>query len=693
MIRPARPTLAEVPLADLSVRLPKCHWPTYPLQLETGGPVVFDADRRLSNVAREFAAAVAQEDWPDAQRTVARHLAESGVAAASQLIRHPDDPDRMVTLPVLVAATLRDHPAYRDALQGDAADRGRLRMRSVAAAGDAKGMEVAAVEFAGTPAAAEAHEWLAARAMAAGDIAAAREHAVAGRAWADADTAGRLVSIEALAEALGSAGVRTKPQAGLPDAPAADIAAVVAQAPARSPVAEQPPPPGDLEATKRLDLDASPAKEGYSSHADSLRNPIDERLYVFIAPPFFRQRLDWGAEVCTIAAAPGRLLVNNRIELVSLDPATAAVQWRLPPGPKSGGLDSLGPGLVAMRPCCDDRHAYLRRLAHGNAPTVAAVRLADGTVAWESTATAPHPPISDPVLVDGGLQFFELRPGVTDELTFVVVDPISGARRMQKTVGVVQSGWRVRRAKYDERNIESGDCQVTAADGRLYVTIGGSVFCCDADGQLRWTRHLPWLAADVDGWWRYQAQTPPLVHDGRVFLIQPGFPGIAAVDAADGQLLWKQPLEGPRRLVGIAGAGAAARLVVETAEGILACDPRDGSTRMLLEARDGPGDFWLGIAPTRLVGPPLATADGHVIAMVQQRRADTAATGVLDVAVVWVDVATGGVQKTAEVPSLAGKPPWAGPLAVAEGRLWTLAFANAADMRRALWELAPKPAP
>jgi outer membrane protein assembly factor BamB len=663
------------------------------LQLETGGPVVFDADRRLSNVAREFAAAVAQEDWPDAQRTVARHLAESGVAAASQLIRHPDDPDRMVTLPVLVAATLRDHPAYRDALQGDAADRGRLRMRSVAAAGDAKGMEVAAVEFAGTPAAAEAHEWLAARAMAAGDIAAAREHAVAGRAWADADTAGRLVSIEALAEALGSAGVRTKPQAGLPDAPAADIAAVVAQAPARSPVAEQPPPPGDLEATKRLDLDASPAKEGYSSHADSLRNPIDERLYVFIAPPFFRQRLDWGAEVCTIAAAPGRLLVNNRIELVSLDPATAAVQWRLPPGPKSGGLDSLGPGLVAMRPCCDDRHAYLRRLAHGNAPTVAAVRLADGTVAWESTATAPHPPISDPVLVDGGLQFFELRPGVTDELTFVVVDPISGARRMQKTVGVVQSGWRVRRAKYDERNIESGDCQVTAADGRLYVTIGGSVFCCDADGQLRWTRHLPWLAADVDGWWRYQAQTPPLVHDGRVFLIQPGFPGIAAVDAADGQLLWKQPLEGPRRLVGIAGAGAAARLVVETAEGILACDPRDGSTRMLLEARDGPGDFWLGIAPTRLVGPPLATADGHVIAMVQQRRADTAATGVLDVAVVWVDVATGGVQKTAEVPSLAGKPPWAGPLAVAEGRLWTLAFANAADMRRALWELAPKPAP
>jgi outer membrane protein assembly factor BamB len=663
------------------------------LQLEAGGPVVFDADRRLSNVAREFAAAVAQEDWPDAQRTVARHLAESGAAAASQLIRHPDDPDRMVTLPVLVAAALRDHPAYRDALLGDTAERGRLRVALLRAAGDAEGMAVAAVEFAGAPPAAEAEEWLATRALAAGDVSAAREHAMAGRAWADADTAGRLVSIEALAEALGGAGVRTKPQAGLPDAAAADIAAVVAQAPARNPVAEPPPPPGDLEATKRLDLDASPAKEGYSSHADSLRNPIDERLYVFIAPPFFRQRLDWGAEVCTIAAAPGRLLVTNRLELVSLDPATAAVQWRLPPGPKPGGLDSLGPGLVAMRPCWDDRHAYLRRLAHGNAPTVAAVRLADGTVAWESPATAPHPPISDPVLVDGGLQFFEVRSGFIDELVFVVLDPATGARKRERHVGNLQPRWRVRRAKFDDKNIEAGDCQVTVADGRLYATIGGCVLCCQADGRTQWARHLPWLAADVDGWWRYQAQTPPLVHDGKVFLMQPGFPGIAAVDAADGRLLWKQPLEGPRRLVGIAGAGAAARLVVETADGILACDPRDGSTRMLLEARDGPGEFWLGIAPTRLVGPPLATADGHVIAMVQQRRADTAATNMLDVAVVWVDVATGAVQKTAEVPSLAGKPPWVGPLAVADGRLWTLAFANAADMRRALWELAPKPAP
>ncbi|MFM8291370.1 MAG: PQQ-binding-like beta-propeller repeat protein, partial [Planctomycetia bacterium] len=664
------------------------------LQLETGGPVVFDADRRLSNVAREFAAAVAQEDWPDAQRTVARQLAESGAAAASQLIRHPDDPDRMVTLPVLIAEALRDHPAYRDALQGDAADRGRLRVAMLRAAGDAEGMAVAALEFAGVPPAAEAEEWLATRALAAGDAAAAREHAVAGRAWADADTAGRLASIAALAEALGSAGVRTMPQAGLPNAAAADIAAAVAQAPARNPVAEQSPKPGDLEATKRLDFNAAPAKGGgYSSHADSLGNPIDEQLHVFIRPPFFRQRLDWGAEVCTIAAAPGRLLVTNRLELVSLDPATAAVQWRLPAGPNPGGLEGLGPGLVAMRPCWDDRHAYLRRLALGNAPTVAAVRLADGTVAWESPATAPHPPISDPVLLDGGLTFFEVRPGFIDELVCVVLDPATGARKCERLIGNLQPKWRVRRAKYDDKNVEAGDCQVTVADGRLYATIGGCVLCCQADGRLRWTRQLPWLAADVDGWWRYQAQTPPLVHDGKVFLMQPGFPGIAAVDAADGRLLWKQPLVGPRRLVGLAGAGDAARLVVETGDGILACDPRDGSTRMLLEARDGPGDFWLGIAPTRLVGPPLATADGQVVAMVQQRRADTAATNMLDVAVVWIDVATGAIQKTAVVPALAGKPPWAGPLAVADGRLWTLAHEHAADMRRALWELAPTPVP
>ena len=661
-------------------------------QVEAGGPVVVDTDKRLTNMAGEFATSIAREDWADAQRVLARDAAEAGVAA-SALVDHPADPGLTLTLPVLVAAALRDNPGFHDFMRGEPEARGRLRLARVLAAGDAAGVAATPLEFAGTSAAAAANEWLAMRALAAGEFILAREYAEAGLESATPETTGRLVSIRALAGALGGGGPQGKPQADLPGVPVAAIAAVVAATPAGAVVAAEPPPrPAELEATKRLDLSGEPSKEGYSSHADSMRNaPIGESFRVFVAYPHHLQRLDWGAEVCSLTPAPGRLLVNNRVELVSVDPATGAVQWRLPPGAKPGGLDSLGPGLVPMRPCCDDRHAYLRRLAHGNAPTLAAVRLADGGIAWESPATGPHPPISDPVLMDGGLQFFELRPGLTDDLTFVVVDPVSGARRIERTVCSVRSAWRVRRFKYDSKNVEAGDCQVRVADGRLYVTIGGSALCCQADGRVRWARQLPWLSADVDGWWRYQAQTPPIVQDGRVFLMQPGFPGIAAVDAADGRLLWKTPLVGPRRLVGIAGTGDAARLVVETADGILACDPQDGTTRMLLESRDGPGDPWLGIAPTRLVGPPLATGDGGVIAAVQRRRPNTPNMILFDIDIVWVDAASGAVQKTATVPALAGTPPWVGPLATAGGRLWTLWFSNPADMRRALWELAPAP--
>jgi outer membrane protein assembly factor BamB len=665
-------------------------------QIRDGGPVVFDTDIRLTNAAKEFAAAIAHNDWSDAQRVLARCPAEA-VAAASKLVEHPADPGRLVTLPVLVAAAVRDRPGFRDFMRGEPEKRGRLRLSQLFAVRDAEGVSAAALEFAGTPAAANAHEWLAERSLSGGDFAIAREHAVAGLESATVETAGRLVSLRALAEALGGAGARGQPQAGFAGAAVADIAEVVAAAPVPAPIVDPTLQPADLEAAKRLDLNAEPAKERYSSHADSIRDaPIGEQFRKFIPPYFYLQRLDWGAEVCSLTPARGRLLVNNRVELVSVDSATGAVQWRLPPGATPGGLDSLGPGLVPMRPCCDDRHAYLRRLAHGHASTVAAVRLADGVIAWESPATSTHSPISDPVLVDGGLQFFEMRPGLNNELTFVVVDPTSGARRIERVVGVVLPGWQVRRHKHDGKNMESGDCQVRVADSRLFVTIGGSVFCCQANGQLRWARQLPWLSADLDGWWRYQAQTPPLVHDGKVFLMQPGFPGIAAVDAADGRLLWKMPLVGPRRLVGIAGAGDAARLVVETADGILACHPRDGTTRIIFESRDGPGDAWLGIAPTRLVGPPLATADGRVIVAMQRRRADTVATNTVDVDIVWIDALSAAVQKTAEVPSLNGlngKPPWVGPLATAGGRVWTLSFADPADMRRALWELAPKPAP
>jgi hypothetical protein len=200
------------------------------------------------------------------------------------------------------------------------------------------------------------------------------------------------------------------------------------------------------------------------------------------------------------------------------------------------------------------------------------------------------------------------------------------------------------------------------------------------------------VGPDADGWWWRQAQTPPLVHADTLFVVQPGVQAVTAIDARSGRLTWRVPLPGVRRLVGLAGEGDAARLVVETADGIVGIELKRGAGRMLLEARDGPGDAWLGIGPTRLMGAAIAAPDGHAIAAVQRRRPEPGKPDVLEVAILWIDVVSGAIVHTAELPALAGNPPWAGPLASAGGSLWLLAHPNPTDLRRSLWQLAPQKA-
>ncbi len=71
--------------------------------------------------------------------------------------------------------------------------------------------------------------------------------------------------------------------------------------------------------------------------------------------------------------------------------------------------------------------------------------------------------------------------------------------------------------------------------------------------------------------------------------------------------------------------------------------------------------------------------------------------GEIDIGTDWIDVGSGAIRHTAPLPALAGNPPWLGPMAAADGRLWLLAAPEPSpaptDPRRAVWELAPAPAP
>lgn len=663
-------------------------------QLEAGSPLTFPRENRLFTAAEGFAAALDAEAWEDAHRVVSGLVPTVGLDVALHgLCPDPRDPDRLATMPLLVADALRQHRQFAEFMLEQPAARGGLRLARCRATEDVPGMAVATLEFAGTPAAAEAHEWLAERALAEGRFSAALAHVRAGLDDAPAAVRDRLLAIQSLAQAVAGDPVTVPPPGGIAAVPAAEIAAVVAAsaATARPPaaVAATTPPPGQIEAVKRLDLgpgDKGPVAAPYpGSTGTPVGRPWDGRFVSFLAAPFMLHRLDWGAEVCAITPGPGRVFVGNRLELVALDPATGAVQWRAAAGPKAGNLGSVG--LVPMRPVWDAQRVYTRRLALGGKPTIAALQLADGAVAWETPEAAPGFWVSDPVLSGGVLWACEVvSSGLSDTLTLVALDPATGRRRGERSLGTLENPWQPAQGYL-------GDCQLVAAEGRLLVATSGCVLGCDADGHPLWLRRQPWLGPQADGWWWHQARAAPLVLDGRLFIVQPGTQAVSAIDLANGRLRWRSPVPLVKRLVGLAGGGDAARLVVETGERVVAIDPRDGATRTILDGRDGTGDPWLGVAPLRLLHASLATADGKAVVAVHQRRPAAANSPALDVALVWIDVASGAVDRTDVLPPLAGGPPWVGPLAAVDGKLWLLSQTNPADMRRQVWEVAAKPAP
>ena len=467
-----------------------------------------------------------------------------------------------------------------------------------------------------------------------------------------------------------------------------ETSCVLPRAHCKPPPAEPPPQPrGDVEAVKRLDLGPGNAPVDGNHYPPALFAPWDSRFdSSFKSPPFTLHRLDWAAEVCSLTPAAGRLLVGNRLELAAVDPHSGTELWRTPALPAPPSVAALG--LVPMRPACDGRHAFVRRLAADGRPTLIAVRLADGGVAWEHSPAADRTLISDPVVLDGAVRICEIQSS-PDVLILTMLDTITGTVLRSRQLCLLQSDWyTVRYHRYP------GDCQMAAHGGRLFMAVAGAVICCDAEGQPLWLRRQPWLGQQADPWWFYQAPTPPLVRDGAVYVVQPGVQAVTALEAATGRLRWRLPLPQVRRLVGVAGAGDAVRLVVESGDGLHSLDPRDGAARIILAAADGPGTGFNRIAPSQLLGPALATADGAVIVAVSRRQPETATSDTLDAVLLWLDAATGAVRHEAPLPPLAGKPPWIGPLAVAGGRLWALAHpSNPADLRRSLWELIPKPGP
>jgi outer membrane protein assembly factor BamB len=291
---------------------------------------------------------------------------------------------------------------------------------------------------------------------------------------------------------------------------------------------------------------------------------------------------------------------------------------------------------------------------------LAAIDLATGNVAWETNLAGEHWVMSDPILTQGTLYAISARHtewGYT--LLLLSIDLQTGVvLRERPLVGLRESWWQL------------GDCQVWAADERLFIAGGGAVIRCDLMGDVAWVRQQPLVPREVDPFWCMQAQLPPLLHGEKLFVVQLGVPGVAALDAKNGRLLWRANFTTARRVLGVIHD----RLLVETAHGVRALDVATGNR------------IWQFPSSNLLDGYLVGQQGGVVLS----ERVAVPEQSVFQVRLTWLDVTTGEVQNQSTLDFPPHAQIFFGPTWFANNRWWAFAGQVLQDPNRNLIELVPK---
>ena len=657
--------------------------------------------RDAANGASDLQERLSERDWPGAQRAlqlIGDSLAEDPDAG---VLAQPGDRELSISPRLYVARTLADEPEFRDHMLVAEEPRAALRVRMLRDTADARGMAATAIAFAGTPSAAEACGWLGDREIAAGRFSSAREWYRWGRRFAAPEQAGRLEAGARLATVLAGGAVAGPaalgPLAGA-EAEALEQDLVAARGcvvprepwrPADVPAAALPPQTGGFQPAARLDVAGGRLYSDAYMHngwGGGVIDPRDARIS--------HNLIDYAARAWTFTSAGPLLLACNRAEVVAIDPANGAQVWRTGVDPEGRGVRSY---TTEALPALDAAHVYLRRTVKAGRQ-LAALRLADGGVAWETTAAPGLLLTSSPVIANGELLVLGIRSGSLDTLLVLAgFDRATGRQIMERPLFAMSPWWRGMYPRVHDEYAHPDDGTLALAGDRLVATLGGAVVSCDTAGRVEWARQQPWISPSADAPLNYvPARLPPLVDDGRLLVAQTGVPALTALDPADGRLLWRKAWPELIAVVGLTGAGRDRRLVVEAADGLHAVDPGDGTARLLLP-RVPQGD-WLGLGGIgHLYGAALLTADGTAIVAVRRETVQNG-TRVVQPRLLWIDVAKATVRHEADVGDLAGGAVFLGPLTAANGRFWALVQKEPPGQNyhggltaRTLWELAPQP--
>lgn len=613
-------------------------------------PLIEQLSKEGYNVLAEFEAALSGDSYKDACQIVA---AASSSGALGLL---PDARDRrlLVSLSRAVSLAMREHPQLQKTMITQFGPTGRVRVRQAISEGNAAGVLAATLQFTGTEAAAEAHAWLGDRALAVGSFVQAigqyQQALPTASASLRAELQAKLRLVSALAARPKLAGepVTTPVTLGAQRLEPAQFEQVVADIRAGR-VKEM----GGHQASSAADsyfVSAVPAPTGYRIER---RFPFDGTAGKHAGNTHYAGTDTTGREF-VIRVAGDWLLSSNRFQVVAYDLVSGEKKWTT--GLKDDEGDAHSFPLMPMPPVVHAGKVFVRRLTR-NGPELACLELVTGMVLW---AKRPgNHVISDPLVIEDDL------------FAFFVEEPQIGLLQVSLGNFDIETGEIIAQSmQLQSRDVWGTKiiCEAVAAGDKIVASIGGAVLCCDLLGQPRWLRRQTWLPpVDHYGFFR-QFRQPPLIADGRVYLVQPGVLAVEALELESGRQVWQQSFPELRRVVGLVNQ----QVVVETGSGLHALRVDNGERVWSSTST--------GLLEAQICGAPGGVLVARTIRLRNDQRR---------ICLAWLDAATGRETARLMLPEMQDKEPQVATLLPWKDRIWLAWGHQPRDFKRELVELVP----
>jgi outer membrane protein assembly factor BamB len=599
-------------------------------------PLIEQVSKEGFNVLAEFQAALDGEAYDD----VCQLITTMPSQAVAGLLPDGKDRDLMLSLSRAVALAVQQRPGLKQAMREKLGDVALLRVRQAKLAGDAHSVQATTLQYLGTPAVAEAHEWLGDRALAAGDAEAAAVHYA--RALADAAIGNRprLAAMTRLAAAMlgrdTGQPVREAVSFGGTQLSSAEFEQLVVEM-----------------RSQRRESGAAPAR---AANEPSQTAPSPARFTLRGWAEFSAARAPDLNHPYSATIDGDTLYLGGPQQISAFDLANGKARW-----------ESVGAGVVHRVLVAGER-VYARRATDRGGELVA-LDARNGTQVWpKGNVTLPGQVVSDPFLYGENLLTLAVAKDAdgTLDVRLLTLDPASGNFRKSDSLIRLHDVWNGR-----------VPCEADLVEDQVIAAIGGCVLCCDVSGQALWVRKQLRPPQNLPPWGdgaQSSYREPPLVVGDKVFVLQRECVAVECLDRHTGRLHWRHVRPDVRRILGV----AENHLLLETEDALRALDAESGRLAWHREAN-------------HLLDARLCGGQGGLLYARRERLHDDTWRPCL----VWPDPKTGIDVGRVPLAQLTSKQPVVGPfIATAKGLL--VLAGEMGETRRRIWELAPRgdgPAP